>query len=123
MKQHALVLVGAIVGGLVGHFAFLWILKQGLYAMVLPGGLLGLGAGWTRNTSRGLAITCGVMALGLGLFSEWKAFPFNADDSFSFFLAHVGKLKHITLLMIGVGSAIGFWVPFRRIAASPTSGH
>ena len=118
MKQYVLVLLGAIVGGLFGHFAFLWILKQGLYAMVLPGGLLGLGAGWTRNSSRGLAIVCGLMALALGLFSEWRAFPFKADPSFGFFLTHVGKLQPISLLMIGLGGFIGFWIPFRQIEAN-----
>lgn len=122
MKQHVLVLAGALVGGLIGHFAFLWMLRQGYYAMILPGGLLGLGAGWTRNRSRVLAVICGVLALGLGLVSEWRGFPFAADPSWGFFLKHVGDLQPITMLMIGVGAFIGFWIPFRRIEPTAAAG-
>ena len=34
-----LTLCGAICGGALGYFAFGWMLNQGFYAMVLPGGL------------------------------------------------------------------------------------
>ena len=43
MKRSVLVLNGAVGGGLVGYFRFLWIARQGFYALVLPGGLLGVG--------------------------------------------------------------------------------
>jgi hypothetical protein len=35
-------LVGAVVGGVTGYYAFGWALSQGYYAMVVPGALLGL---------------------------------------------------------------------------------
>ena len=57
----------------------------------------------------------GLSALLLGLFTEWRFFPFKADDSFRYFLRNVHELKPITLLMIAAGTAIGFWVPFRRV--------
>ena len=66
------------------------------------------------------------MALVLGLVTEWRFFPFNADESFSYFLGHLHQLKSITLLMLAAGTAIGFWVPFRRVetahkSTAPTS--
>jgi hypothetical protein len=90
---------------------------QGFYALVLPGGVLGLGAGWSQNRSVGLAVVCGIAALALGLYTEWKFFPFVQDGSLSFFLTHLHELRPVTLLMISAGAFIGFWVPFRRIPA------
>lgn len=115
MKQIAFVFGGAVLGGLVGHLGFGWLLSQGFYGLVLPGGLLGLGAGLSPCRVRWPSVVCGVMALALGLVSEWRHFPFKADDSFGYFLSHVHQLKPITLLMMAAGTAIGFWVPFRRV--------
>ncbi len=114
MKDIALVIGGALVGGVIGFFAFFWIADQGFYAMILPGGLIGIGAGLVRNRSLGLAIGCGVAAVALGLFTEWKYMPFRDDKSLGYFLAHVHKLTPLTLLMIAVGGVLGFWGPFRE---------
>jgi hypothetical protein len=105
----------AIAGGLLGYFAFQWVLSQGFYGLVLPGGLLGLGAGSAKNRWLWLAIVCGIAALALGLFTEWHFFPFKADASLGYFLLHVYQLQGWTLVMLALGGAIGFWVPFRRI--------
>jgi hypothetical protein len=115
MKNALLVLGGAAIGGVLGYFAFFWIANQGLYGMIIPGGLLGLGAGIAKNRSIIVAVVCGVLAIGLGLFTEWQFAPFKKDDSLGYFLAHVHELKPITLIMIAVGAAIAFWIPFRRI--------
>ena len=115
MKNALLVLGGAALGGALGYFVFFWIAQQGLYGMIIPGGLLGLGAGIAKNRSIIVAILCGVLAIGLGLFPEWQFAPFKKDDSLGYFLAHVYDLKPITLIMIAVGGFIGFWVPFGRI--------
>ena len=126
MKQAALVLGGGVLGGVVGYFAFGWLISQGFYGLVLPGGLIGMGAGYGQCRSRWPSVVCGVSALWLGLFTEWRFFPFKADDSFGYFLRNVHELKPITLLMLAAGKAIGFWVPFRRVetdrkSTSPTS--
>jgi hypothetical protein len=113
-KQDSLVLLGALLGGALGYAAFFWIAKQGFYGLVLPGGLLGCGAGVFKSRSRYLSVICGLAALALGLFTEWRFSPFVADASLFYFLGHVSQLKPVTLLMIAAGAAIGFWVPFRR---------
>ena len=113
-KHDSLVLLGAILGGALGYAAFFWVASQGFYGIVLPGGLLGCGAGAFKPRSRYLSVICGLLALGLGLLTEWRFAPFVADASLPYFLAHVHQLKPITLLMIAVGAAIGFWVPYRR---------
>jgi hypothetical protein len=75
-----------------------------------------------KNRSLAVAIFCGLAALALGLFAEWRFFPFvEPNDGFGFFLAHFYELKPLTLIMVAVGAFIGFWCPFRRIEKLPTT--
>jgi hypothetical protein len=120
MKQTLLVLAGAALGGTLGFFAFKWLLDQGFYGLVVPGGLLGLGAGFGRTRSVPLAVACGIAALLLGFYAEWKFRPFVADESLGYFVTHIHELKPLTLLMAGLGGFLGFWIPFRNQPASPT---
>ena len=43
--------------------------------------------------SMALAVVCGVLALALGIFAEWKHFPFAKDDSFTYFVSHLLDLR------------------------------
>ena len=113
-KNEALVLVGAALGGLVGYFAFFWIAQQGFYGLALPGGLLGVGAGVGKTKMKAVSVACGISALLLGFFTEWRFTPFQRDESLGYFVSQVHQLKPITLLMIAAGAGIGFWIPFRR---------
>ncbi len=97
-------LAGALAGGAVGYFAFIWIARQGFYALMLPGGLAGFGASlFVSNRSVLRGVLCGVFALGLGLFAEWRFAPFIKDAGLAYFLTHLGQLQPITLLMIAGG--------------------
>jgi len=112
-------LLGAIVGGCVGYFAFFWIARQGFYALALPGGLLGFVAGLcARERSSILAAACGVAGLALGLFTEWRFSPFVADPSFSYFLTHVHTLQTVTQLMLALGVFLSYSLALRRKATS-----
>jgi len=111
-----LVLIGAAVGGLAGYVLFWYAAKWGFYAIVLPGAMLGIGAGLARNRSVFMALLCGLLAIGLGLFTEWWNFPFVRDGRIEYFVTHIHELKPITLGLIGLGGLIGFWMPFRRIS-------
>src|SRR4051794_24744079 len=102
-------LVGALAGGALGHFTFLWILKQGFYALMLPGALLGLGCyALSRHPSRVRGVACGLAALALGLVSEWSASPFIVDEGLAYFLAHVHHLRVVTLILIAAGAIVAF---------------
>ena len=112
MKNNILALVAAVVGGVVGHFAFLWITRQGFYAVVLPGAFVGLAASHFKSRAIGVSLACGGLALGLGLFSEWRYAPFVKDPGFVFFVTHAHLLPPIKLIMIAIGTVMGFWFPF-----------
>jgi hypothetical protein len=103
-------LLGAAVGGAAAYFITGWLARQGFYAMALPGVGVGLGAGLlVKKRCPGVATACGLLALALGVFTEWKNFPFIRDASFDYFLRHLGNLRPLTLIMIGLGTLAGFW--------------
>ena len=102
-------LIGAAIGGFVGLVAYDWGIGQNLKAGVVPGAFVGLGAGLlSARPSMIRGAICGLAALGIGLFAEWKNFPFKDDGSFSYFLAHVHQLQPLTILMIVVGTIVGW---------------
>ena len=104
-------IAGCALGGLVGYWLFVWLLSQGLYALVLPGAAVGIGCGLVaRQYSLSQAVLCGFMALAAGLFCEWKSFPFRKDDSLLYFLTHAYQLSPVSLLMIAMGAAIGVYM-------------
>ena len=55
------------------------------------------------------------------LYTEWKFAPFLKDESLSYFLFHIHEKAPIKLLMIAIGTGIGFWVPYRRVESSTTT--
>ena len=115
LKEDALVVFGALLGGFAGYIAFGMLYSQGLYGMVVPGGFVGLGAGIFRGRTKAIPIAIGLFALCLSLYIEWHFQPFLADQSLGYFVSHLHHLKPLTLLMVCLGGAIGFWIPFRRL--------
>jgi len=110
----ALGFAGAAMGGVLGYFAFGWLAQQGFYAVALPGVFMGLGAGFlSKRRSSTLVVVCGIAALALGLFAEWRHFPFIKDASFPYFVSHLSDLKPITLLLIALGGLGGAWFAWR----------
>lgn len=113
-------ILGAIVGAAIGYAVFFFMAKQGLYAMVIPGALLGLGCGYLSGMpSIGLGTLCGLSAILLGLCIEWQFAPFIKDDSFSYFMTHLHDLRPMTLIMIALGGIFGFWFGKGRERARP----
>ena len=113
-------LVGALAGGVLGYFAFFWMARQGFYALVLPGAALGLGCGLlSGGKSWGLGIVCGILGVMLGLTTEWRHAPFVANDSFPYFLTHVGDLRPFTLASIGLCGLFACWFGVGRARPLP----
>ena len=106
------VLIGAAAGGAFGYVLFFALVRHGKYGLAIPGGLLGLGAGIFKTKSKIVPVICGLAALALGLLAQWRLTATHV--SFIDFLRSVPEYPRFTLLMIAVGAAIGFYVPFRR---------
>ncbi|MDR3633981.1 MAG: hypothetical protein P4L84_09260 [Isosphaeraceae bacterium] len=104
-------IVGAILGGVVGYFAFIWLVQQGFYGLMLPGALVGLGCGlFARRRSVVRGVTCALAGLALELFAEWKTFPFAQDESFGFMLSHFHEKAPIKIIMLLAGALLAFWL-------------
>ncbi len=111
LVSNLLGLVGAIVGGVLGFYTFGWLVYYGYYGLMIPGAFLGLGCSLAAShPSMIRGLLCGIAAVGLAIFTEWKYWPFAADESFSFLVTHLTSKGPVTLLMIGVGAFIAFWV-------------
>jgi hypothetical protein len=122
IRTIALGLLGAVIGGCLGYFAFFWIVRQGFYALLVPPALLGLAAGLCAwNKSSILAIICGVGGLALGLFTEWRFEPFIADASLSYFITHVHQLRPVTLIMLAVGAVLSYRLALGYSRSAPTA--
>ena len=110
MPRYVHATIGAIAGAIVGYFVFAGLLKLGIYAMVLPGALVGLCSGMLlRGESLAMGIACAASALGLSLFCEWHFFPFADNNSLGFFLANVHQLKFATLALMALGVGLAFY--------------
>jgi hypothetical protein len=105
-------LVGGAIGGVVGFYFFEWFLNYNLYAMIAPGGLIGLGASFFKHRFLPLPFITGVAAFVLGMFTEWRHWPMRTDPSFGYFLMHPQSLTPPSLLMILAGTALGFYLPY-----------
>ncbi len=114
-KNNILVLFAALIGGILGHFIFFWVIRQGFYGLILPGASAGIAAGFFTAKSKWAPVVCGIFALLLGLFTEWRFEPFVKDDSLGYFLTHIYEREPFTLIMIVVGGFLGFWIPFGKI--------
>jgi hypothetical protein len=107
--NYLLGLIGGAIGGALGYYAFFFMVRQGLYPMVLPGALVGPGCGALLGTkSNAMGIACGVCALLLGFFIEWQFAPFVTDRSLSYFITHIHQLRSMTLILIVIGALLGF---------------
>jgi hypothetical protein len=118
-------LLGGVAGGTLGYLLFAWFLKYGFYAMIAPGGLLGIGASLFRHRSMALPFATGSLGLLMGFFAEWYHRPFAKDESLSYFVRHLGDLTPVTWLMIVGGAALAFYFPFaqyRKAALPPRGG-
>src|SRR5262245_36492925 len=103
-------MAGAAVGGAIGYVVTTWLASRGLYALVVPGGLLGAGCGsaaGVRSQARGLA--CAIAGLAVSVYTNWVLAPFVADESFVYFVKNIHKEQPMFLLMIVLGTLAAYW--------------
>jgi hypothetical protein len=98
-----------------GYYAFRWLGEHGFYALVLPGTMIGLGFGVCSGIrSPWGAVLCGIAGVAFGLFIECHWFPFRADQSLGYFLAHLLDLPLFTLLLVLLGGVFSAWLGLGR---------
>lgn len=116
-KRLPLGIVGALVGAVVGFFLFQLLHGQGLYFMVLPGALVGLGCGFAaRSRSFVFSIVAFVVAVPAAIFCEWKTDAFFRDDGQTLmgigeYVSRMVELRGWQLpVFIGLNGLIALWL-------------
>ena len=104
-------LAGGLVGGALGYWVFFWLVRHEFYGLIVPGALVGLGSGLlSRRRSKIRGVVCGLAGLGFGLYADWGFEAFRDDPGFGYFVAHIHQLGPVTLLMLGLGGVMAFWL-------------
>ena len=104
-------LLGAIIGGGAGWFAYFWLLNQGYDGLMIPGALVGVGFSILSTRSAwSFGLACAVMGLGLMLVCEWQSLVNFRNGPFLDFLANLHKLNTPNKIMLGAGTLIAFWI-------------
>ncbi len=107
--------LGAVIGAGVGVGVAKMAAGAGFYAVIVVGVMAGVGAMvFSKKGGVGVGVLVGVVAICASLWAEWYCFPFLADGSLGYFVAHVGDLKPFSLLLHGVGAVAGGWIAARR---------
>lgn len=100
-------LAGAIAGGIVAYFAVRWLRGQNIYAMMLPGLLIGMGCGYAAGgKSHTLAIMAAALSLVCSLLIEWNVFY---NEPLVRFLTHLYLLEPFKLLVHALGVVVAYW--------------
>jgi len=110
---------GAIAGGVVGFFLFQILVDQGLYFMVLPGALVGLGCGLAvRSRSFVFSAIAMLISIPVTIVCEWKKDAYYCDDNETL----MGIIEYTTrmstpelrgsliLVFIALNALIAFWL-------------
>ena len=103
-------LLGAIIGGGAGWFAYFWLLDQGFDGLMIPGALVGVGFSMlSRRSAWSFGIVCAVLGLGLMLVCEWQSLINFRDGAFFDFLGNLHKLDTPNKIMLAAGTLVAFW--------------
>lgn len=112
-------LLGAVIGGALGALLFHFALKNGFYAIVLPGAIAGMFCGgFMGRRYLPAGILCGIFATALTLGVEWWYFPFRKDQSLAYFVAHVHQLRPFKLALLALGPFLAVWFGMGREGAA-----
>jgi hypothetical protein len=112
---YPLACLGAIAGALLGALLTYAASRAGFYAIILVGIAAGFGATIAARRGGWIIATIAILiALVVGLYTEWYTFPFVADDSLTYFIQHLGDLPTFRLLVHAASAAAAGYIAYRR---------
>ena len=116
-KEIPLGIFGALLGAVVSFFLFQFLTRRGLYFIVLPGALVGLGCGFAaRSRLLVLGIIAVAVAIPTAIFCEWKSDAYLCDDGKTLmgigeYISRMIELRGWKLpVFIGLNGLIAFWL-------------
>ena len=107
---------GALLGAVVGFFVFQFLARRGLYFIVLPGALVGLGCGFAaRSRLLVLGIIAVAVAIPTAIVCEWRTDRYFCDDGETLmgvleYTSRMVELRGWKLpVFVGLNGLIAFW--------------
>lgn len=102
-------IVGAIVGGVIGFLLFKWLLSQGFYAGMLPGGFIGagFGIGAARHMGWAAAILCATGGLVFGCWAD--AATNDPAQNLWEYIGDYPLIPNSNKIMIALGALASGW--------------
>ena len=116
-----LAVIRGIGGAVIGFGVFTLLATYfGLYAIALPGALVGLICGYcTQRRSPVLGIVCAGIAAATMILAEWWNFPLIKDKSLGFFLQNLRDLHALFWLSLLLGGGLAFWLGMGNERTTP----
>ena len=115
-KEMPLGIFGALLGAVVGFFVFQFLARRGLYFIVLPGALVGLGCGFAaRSRLLVLGIIAVAVAIPTAIVCEWRTDRYFCDDGETLmgvleYTSRMVELRGWKLpVFVGLNGLIAFW--------------
>jgi len=104
-------LLGAVIGGGAGWYAYFWLLNQGYDGLMIPAALVGVGFSmFSRRSAWSFGLACAGMGLGLMLVCEWQSILKFRGGPFLDLLTNLHTLNTPNKIMLGAGTLIAFWI-------------
>ena len=115
-KEILLGVFGALLGAVVSFFVFQFLVRRGLYFLVLPGALVGLGCGFAaRSRLLVLGIIAVAVAIPTAIVCEWRTDGYRCDDGETLmgvleYTSRMVELRGWKLpVFVGLNGLIAFW--------------
>jgi len=104
-------IIGAILGAVIGYFAYFKLLDFGYDGLMVSGLLIGLGFSlFSKRTFWSAGIFCAVLALIVMLYCEWQSLENFHDKDLATFVKAIPDLNSWSKIMLGVGALMAFWL-------------
>lgn len=103
-------IIGAVLGAAIGIYVFFLLYDNGMYGLMIPGALTGLGFGLlSRRTFWSAGLLCAVLGLLVMLWCEWQLAVDFKDQEVGEFIKVIPKLDTSTKVMLALGTLFAFW--------------
>ncbi len=116
MSESARRSAGVVAGAAVGTLAYWLMLRSEVHILAAVGAAAALGVSIaSRTVSLAWGVLTMLLAVVLSLLVEFAFRPFRADESFGYFLAHLGELPRNSLVSLVVVALLGFYFGRGRV--------
>jgi len=107
-------LAGALLGAGAGYYLFFALYGHGIYAPIIVGPIVGLGASLLGGrANKTLGILCAALGAAAAIWVE-AAISVLREDNLVYFLTHPQEWRTLTLIAIPLNAFLAYWIGARE---------